>query len=99
MQEKRTENIRKAEEALFYLGKHYLLSQPNERDVIISGVSQLIVHPSYNAYVDSYDADIAMAVLLRSITFTNFIRPICIWTATPNFQDIISQQGVVAGKR
>lgn len=98
VQEKQSENPRQAEEALFYFGKHYLLSQPNERDVIISGVSQFIVHPSYDPRAVSYDADIAMAVLLRSIVFTNFIRPICIWTATKNFNDIVDQNGVVAGK-
>lgn len=95
--DKQDDNIHKAEEALFYLGKHYLHSQPNERDVIASGVTKFVVHPSYNAYVESFDADIAIAVLLRTIQFTNFVKPICLWTSTGNYNDIVNRQGVVAG--
>ena len=63
----------------------------------MSGVSKFVVHPSYNAFVESFDADIAIAVLHRTIQFSNFIKPICLWTQTSNYYDIISKQGVVAG--
>jgi hypothetical protein len=56
------------------------------------------MHPDYDAQSEIYDADLAVAVLLRSIIFTNFIQPICIWTATSNFNDIVNQKGIVAGK-
>ena len=92
-----TNTIKKAEESLFYLGKYHLESKQNERDVIASGVSQLIVHPSFDAHADSYDGDIAIAVLLRTIEFTNFIIPICIWTETSSYNDVVGHNGFVAG--
>lgn len=31
------------------------------------------------------------------VQFTQFIKPICLWTYSNNYHDIINQQGVVAG--
>lgn len=95
--EKKTDKIRKAEESFFYFGKYYLRTREIERDIIMSGVAQLIVHPDYNAQKDSYDGDIALAVLLRSIIFTKFIKPICIWTQSSNFNDLVDKNGIIAG--
>ena len=94
---KQDDDVRQAEEALIYLGKHYLHSQTNERDFLVSGVTKFILHPDWNAYAESFDADIAAIVLLRTIQFTNYIRPICIWTSTQSYNDIVNKQGVVAG--
>jgi hypothetical protein len=88
---------RKAEEAQFYLGKYYLESQTNERDFLISGAQQFIIHPDWNVQVESYDADIAAVILIRTVQFTNFIRPICVWTETNNKNDIVNKRGIVAG--
>lgn len=57
----------------------------------------MIVHPSYDAHAESYDSDIAIAVLLRTIQFTNFIIPICMWTTTSSYNDIVGHKGFVAG--
>lgn len=97
IQDKQDDNIRQPEEILIYLGKYYLHSQANERDFLVSGATNFIVHPDWNAYVESFDADIAAIVLLRKIQFTNYIRPICIWTSTDSYSDIVRQQGIVAG--
>lgn len=90
--------IRKAEETFVSLGKHFLSNQANEGGIMIAGLSHLVMHPGYNASGESFDGDLAMAVLSRSIMFTDFIKPICIWTKTSGYNDILDQQGSVAGK-
>lgn len=97
IQDKRDNTIRKPEESLFYLGKYYLHTQANERDFIISGVSQFFIHTDWNAFSESFDGDIAAAILVRTIQFTNFIQPICIWASTQTYNDIVNVQGIVAG--
>jgi V8-like Glu-specific endopeptidase len=94
---KRDDLVRKPEEALFYLGKYFLNSQPGERDVIISGVSKFVLHPNWSSQSESFDGDIAIAVLLRTIQFTNFIQPICLWTQSKDYKDIVNSIGIVAG--
>lgn len=42
------------------------------------GVKEIIIHPHWRAFTDSYDADIAILVLKRFIEFTNFIQPVCL---------------------
>lgn len=88
---------RQADEASFYIGKHNLESISGEKHYIVSGVSQLIIHPEWNYADDRYDADIAIAVLIRTIIFTRYVKPICLWKTTNDYQDLIGRSGVVAG--
>lgn len=88
---------KKAEEALFYIGKHFINSFANEKDFIVAPASSFIIHPDWNAFSSSYDADIAIATLSRTVQFTNFIKPICLWTYTNNYHDIVNKFGVIAG--
>jgi secreted trypsin-like serine protease len=88
--------IRKAEDALFYIGKHNLESLA-EKNYIVSSVNQFIIHPSWDYKDDRYDADIAMVVLTKTISFSKFIQPICLWTTTNSYDDLIGNRGVVAG--
>lgn len=90
-------SIKKAEEATFYMGKHNLELLAGEQNYIMSPVTKFIIHPEWNFLDKIYDADISIAVLSRTIEFTKFIRPICIWTATNSFSDLIGKKGVVAG--
>lgn len=95
---KKESYTRKAEEATFYIGKHNLESLNGEQNYIVSGVTQLIVHPNWDPNDDKYDADIAVAVLLRKVPFSKFVKPICLWTATNSYQDLVGKKGIVAGK-
>ncbi|XP_070492242.1 ovochymase-2-like [Chironomus tepperi] len=88
---------KKAEEAIFYIGKHLINTFANEKDFILAPVTSFVIHPDWNAYSSTYDADIAIALLSRTIQFTNFIRPICLWTYTDNYNDIVNKFGVIAG--
>lgn len=63
----------------------------------MTSVTELIVHPEWNFQSESYDADVAIAVLARTIPFNKFVRPICLWTETNSYEDLIGQQGVIAG--
>lgn len=96
VQNKRDEQPKKAEEATFHIGKQDI-NNLNERFFIQSGVSQLLVHPEWDPNDLHYDADIAVAVLQRTIEFNKFIQPICLWTATSSYEDMIGQNGIVAG--
>lgn len=68
-----------------------------EKNYIKSGVTQLIVHQDWNPSDDRYDADIALAVLQQTIHFTKFVRPICLWTSTSSYHDLVGHAGYIAG--
>lgn len=85
------------EEALFYIGKFFISSLQNEKDFVVSPAQRFILHPDWNTFSDSFDADIAVVILTRTIKFTNFVKPICIWTATTNYKDLIGFYGIIAG--
>ncbi|XP_053492400.1 serine protease 27-like [Ictalurus furcatus] len=66
-----------------YLGKHTLNgSNPNQ---IARGVTQLILHPNYNTATQNND--IALLRLNSSVTFTNYIRPVCLAGQGSRFPD------------
>lgn len=88
---------RKASEATFFIGKHNLETFNSDRNHIISSVTQFIIHPQWKPEDDRYDADIAIAVLTRTVTFSKFIKPICLWTATTSYADLVGRKGIVAG--
>ncbi|KAL0197311.1 hypothetical protein M9458_005851, partial [Cirrhinus mrigala] len=50
-------------------------TQPNPNEVSRS-VSQVVVHPEYNNL--PYDNDMALLHLSSPVTFTNYIRPVCL---------------------
>ena len=87
---------KKPEEATFYLGKYNLLSLAEE-NYVPSGVSQFIMHPNWNWNDKKYDGDIAIAVLVRTISFSKFVRPICLWTGSTSFLDLVGKKGKIAG--
>lgn len=96
IQNKKDPTKRNAADSTFYLGKHNLDSL-REQNVVVAGVTQLIVHPDWRYNDDRFDADIAIAVLLNNVPFSKFIRPICLWTSTNSFNDIVGKNGVIAG--
>ncbi|KAF7711965.1 serine protease 27-like [Silurus meridionalis] len=66
-----------------YLGKQTLTgSNPNQ---ITRGVTQVIVHPSYNSATQNND--IALLRLKSSVNFTDYIRPVCLAGQGSSFPD------------
>ena len=89
--------MRSAEDSTFYLGKHKL-NDLNEKDYVTSGVSHFIIHPNWNAFDERYNGDLAIALLYRTIKFSNNIIPLCLPPQSNDHEDIVSEAGLVAGK-
>lgn len=88
---------RKAELSTFYIGKNNLESLISETDYVLGQASELHVHPSWKKGSNNYDNDIAIAVLIQSVVFNKFVKPLCIWRETNSYEDLINKQGKVAG--
>lgn len=84
------------EHSYFIIGKHDLESQ-YEKDYRTMQVAKFMIHPNWNEKTLSYDADIALAILVTPIVFTNKIKPICLYPQTESSTDINGKIGVVAG--
>lgn len=57
-----------------YLGKQTQVGV--NRNQITRKVTKIIRHPMYNSI--TYDNDITLLLLSSSVTFTNYIRPVCL---------------------
>lgn len=57
-----------------YFGLH--IQRKTERNVLIRNLKKIIPHPNYNEY--TYDNDIALMEMDSPITFSDYIRPICL---------------------
>lgn len=64
---------------------------------VTSGVTELIVHADWNPN-DLSDADIAIAVLSKTLDFSGEIKPVCLWTATTSHEDLVGTNVRVAGR-
>ncbi|XP_059181054.1 testisin-like [Centropristis striata] len=68
---------------ILYLGRE-TQSGPNVHEVN-RHVSQIIVHSGYNS--TTFDNDIALMKLSRPVTFTNYIRPVCLASNSSQFHN------------
>lgn len=84
------------EDSLFFLGKQKIKIFESETDYIISPAKEFKIHPEWEAFSESRDADIAIVVLFRTIQFSASIKPICLWSET-TYHDIVDKTGVIAG--
>ncbi|EFX82218.1 hypothetical protein DAPPUDRAFT_33543, partial [Daphnia pulex] len=62
-----------------YLGAHDITATSEVNRRVYSG-SQVFLHPDYNA--NNQAGDIAMIQLTTSVTYTQYIRPVCLATST-----------------
>lgn len=66
-----------ASNIVMYFGRHSQLGlNPNET---YRTASRIIVHPKYNLI--KFDSDIALVQLSSSVTFSDYIRPVCLAAA------------------
>ncbi|XP_036067226.1 tryptase gamma, partial [Oryzias melastigma] len=63
-----------------YLGETSIDNSPNS---VSKTVSQIIVHPNYNS--QSQDNDVSLVKLSSSVTFNNYISPVCLAAAGSDF--------------
>lgn len=97
IQNKGSSSQRRPEDAVFFLGKHDLETSIHERDFVTSRASQFILHPDWNYQDTRYDADLAIVVLAGPVSFTKYIKPICLWTGSNSYFDIIGKKGIIVG--
>lgn len=64
-----------------YLGRHNLDSM-NEDFAVKENITELLIHPDWDLFVTTSDADVALLKTEYFITFTDYIQPICLPTAT-----------------
>uniref|UniRef100_A0AAR2J459 Peptidase S1 domain-containing protein n=1 Tax=Pygocentrus nattereri TaxID=42514 RepID=A0AAR2J459_PYGNA len=72
-----------ASQVTVYLGDQSLSNQTSNPNVVSRSVSQLIIHPNYSS--STHDSDLALLKLSSSVTFTNYITPICLAAAGSKF--------------
>lgn len=94
--EKEATDMISAYDTTYYLGK-YDISKLMEDGYESSDVERFELHPKWDPRDNRYDSDIGIAVLTRTIKFSNYIRPICIWTGSPGYSDMIGKKGLIAG--
>jgi V8-like Glu-specific endopeptidase len=88
---------RKAEESYFYIGKYDLTTLNQETNYILANVAKFEIHPEWDKNSKNFDADVALAILGRKIPFSNFVQPICLWTSTSSYEDLVGKEVTVAG--
>lgn len=87
----------KEEDILLFIGRFNIMNWMEEGSVV-SEPSQIIIHSDYmKDNTLSYDADIAMIFLKQSLTFTEYIRPVCLWSGATNIGEVEGRDGTVVG--
>lgn len=86
----------KESDSKYYMGI-YNINNLDDEGSVNSDVQNFIVHSDWNPENLSYDSDIAIAVLQKTIVFTETISPICVWTNSVGHEDLVSKRGYVAG--
>lgn len=78
---------------LVYLGKQNLQKWTgNEQD---AKISEIIVSNDYNP--DTFFGDIAILKLKATLTRSNYVRPVCVWTFDSDLKVIVNKAGLVPG--
>lgn len=86
-----------ANRATLYFGKHNLESL-DEVDYQESSAKEFHIHPSWNAIESNkYDADLAIVVTKKTIQFTQWVRPICLWSGATSLELVHDRKGTIVG--
>ncbi|XP_011882333.1 PREDICTED: serine protease gd-like [Vollenhovia emeryi] len=66
------------------------------RDVI-PRVKSYMIHPDYMHDRFTSDSNLAILTLWTPVEFNPFIRPICLWSGSPNLDTVVNRTGYVVG--
>ncbi|CAO1415670.1 unnamed protein product [Diamesa serratosioi] len=72
----------------------YNLDFVKEPGTVSSYLNRSYIHPDWNTRTDNYDADIALIEVKNTITYSNFIKPVCLWTGDNLLDEV---KGTVIG--
>lgn len=77
----------------------YNITAMDQSGTVKANVTEIHVHPEWDPYfTPTYDADVAILVLSHSISFTKYIRPICIPTDSTHIDSAtIDINGTIIG--
>jgi hypothetical protein len=67
------------------------------KDDTMFGISEIIVHPDWNALNPLYEADIAIAILEKPVEFSSEITNICLNTSRSDDDNLLDKIGIVCG--
>ncbi|XP_053946913.1 serine protease gd-like [Anastrepha ludens] len=84
-----------ASQVVVYLGRHNLENY-GEIGVVSRDIRNLLIHPDYSGK-SLPDADVAILQMQTSVSFSEFIRPICLWNESSDNSLIVGQTAFVAG--
>uniref|UniRef100_W8CEB5 Serine protease gd n=1 Tax=Ceratitis capitata TaxID=7213 RepID=W8CEB5_CERCA len=84
-----------ASQIVVYLGRHNLENY-GEVGAVSRDIRNLLIHPDYNSK-SLPDADIAILHMQSAVSFSEFIRPICLWSESADNALIVGQTAFVAG--
>ncbi|XP_004928951.1 clotting factor C isoform X2 [Bombyx mori] len=77
-----------------YLGKHNLRTSVD--GVQIRFVSQIIIHPEYNA--STFSRDVSILELKDRVTYSKWVQPACLWPSNQiTLNNIVGKKGSVVG--
>lgn len=68
-----------------------------DEDAVFSRVQSVIPHPNYVESDVQNEADVAVLKLAKTLPYTPFIVPICLWKGDDNLDRAVNLVGVVAG--
>ncbi|GAB0092290.1 hypothetical protein DMENIID0001_072800 [Sergentomyia squamirostris] len=83
------------QDIIIILGQ-YNLKRPQDKGTQIIYPDKIHTHPNYQIR-NNVDADIAVVVFADKATFSNFIRPACLWSGSADKRDIVGLKGTTAG--
>ena len=94
--DKSTQRPRPSDNAIFFIGKNDLHSD-SEKGSIKVGAKKFLIHPDWKVAETDFDADIAIVILDQFVRYSEFIRPICLWTGNPDVREIEKEVGTLVG--
>ena len=60
-------------------------------------ISQFITHPDWNAESLNFDGCLTIMLLKKKVSYSAYIRPICLWNYDDNLENVIGKNGVMVG--
>jgi secreted trypsin-like serine protease len=92
-----TSAYKSKEDYVLHIGR-YNIEDKHESNYEEHYIKQIIRHPDWRKKsINSQDANLAIAILEKPVTYGPYIQPVCLWTSTYDNIDIDNRHGTVVG--